>query len=116
MKFFKIILIFICLSGCSSLQIQKTGFDITFHNDTSGLACYLLQWLSHALPQQGPASMCGGELKPGASNDVNNGYRPGLWVINWYSCRDSEWSETRPLIVSEDIHHIKTTPFKDTLK
>ena len=115
MKLLYATLIFI-LTGCSFLQIQKPGFDITFYNDTDNLACYLLQWHSHGFAQQSPASMCGGELDPGDVNIVENGYSPGLWEIHWYSCRNSNWSDSRMLIIDDDIHHLKTTPSKDILK
>lgn len=105
------------LLSCATIPTSdRIGFDITFKNNTNMLACYLLYWFDHGFESQGPAAMCGGELQPGASNEVKNGYSPGTWAISWYDCRGGDWSFERPLYVTKNIRQITTTPIGDILK
>ena len=118
-----IIFLLLILIGCANhgmLIEEPDGFNITFKNDSDRLMCYRLTWFDHGFDFSGPVSMCGGELKPGKSNEVKQGYPAGMWGIEWYDCWRGDllrnWKTARILHISEDIHHILTTPKEDILK
>ena len=115
-----IVLVFIVGCGVNNLvtnSSSKQGFDITFTNNTKQLRCYRLLWFDHNFDNfYGPAAMCGGELQPGKSNEVKQGYPAGLWAIEWDDCRTGEFMSTRLLDVTENTKLIITTPWEDILK
>ena len=109
--------------GCASksnikLSEEKPTFNILFENDTNMLSCYILYWYDHGLDSNVPAPMCGGELKPGDSNLVEQNYPVGLWSIYWSGCANSEWSNHRELVMDyvTDDFFITTTPLMDKIE
>ena len=108
------------LSGDDVLPKEPSGFNITFKNDSDRLMCYRLSWFDHGFDFSGPVSMCGGELKPGKSNEVKQGYPAGMWGIEWYDAWTGEllrnWKTARILHIPNNVHHILTTPKEDILE
>jgi hypothetical protein len=113
--------------GCTSQNINKAAnefsdepnrFNVLFKNDTNLVACYILYWWDHGMGDRQPAPMCGGELKPGDSNIVEQNYPKGVWSIYWSGCANSEWKDHRELSMEHIVNDffITTTPLMDIIE
>ena len=103
-------LLFIGCSTPGKNLAPQPGFNITFVNDTTEAAVYRLARIDHnytypnGMPHLGPVELAVGEVQPGTSNEVNQGYPPGIWSITWHSCcgATEDWEVYDEYVITPD--------------